>query len=603
MANDFFKKLTETIGSVPKSPFSATSPTGERITIDAGEVDKYRAQGYNLGGGFSYLDAPEIKGAIGSLGTQFGYSPELSSAIITQLSPHAPAGQASQATPFTAAGYGNFYDIEKNFGGVTKLAEFLAAGGNAVPTQSAARGFEGKGGTQSILAPEGGAVIKEGQMTRADAIQQLLQSTGKEPTEEQITALVGTKAGTQAGGTDGKAIDPNVANIQKVFGPNWKPSPKFTPELQSRGIYGAVRIDGTNEVYALGPGGGYLSADAYKNLFGTTDQKGIVGQITVAQAKALGIQTVGAGLPGEEIPETGTGAGGAGVIGGATGGGLPDEGEPTTYKDFLKKFMTDWQAQQDLLKGIDEQIFEVEDLLSGLEENINTRIQEMGGVMTEAQRQRTLAIEGKDPRERYSELLTERSRAQSGISEQRDFLGLAKEAYAPEAETPREKFERELAEDIEREQAMVDQGFKLKPTAKATTTPTTKTTPTTPKEQVAKNQFTKTQINKGASAAGMTIDKFSNLSVEEANEYINGIKKDFKGGRLPEKTIDEYKTFIIEAVDSGSDIEKLMDAVAKNQVPNIDIPAKDRQLLLNWMEEKYPVKVRVAGKTPFKAGR
>jgi len=108
--------------------------------------------------------------------------------------------------------------------------------------------------------------------------------------------------------------------------------------------------------------------------------------------------------------------------------------------------------------------------------------------------------------------------------------------------------------------------------------------------KLAKDQFTETQINKGASAAGMTIAEFSELPVDEANQYITGAKKDLEGGRLPEKTMEEYQTFITEAISGGESIEAIMDAVARNEVPGEDIPARDRQVLLNWMEEKYPVR-------------
>jgi len=46
----------------------------------------------------------------------------------------------------------------------------------------------------------------------------------------------------------------SISGIQSVFGAGWQPSPAFTPELQAQGIFGAVRIAGTNEVYTIGPG-------------------------------------------------------------------------------------------------------------------------------------------------------------------------------------------------------------------------------------------------------------------------------------------------------------------------------------------------------------
>ena len=85
------------------------------------------------------------------------------------------------------------------------------------------------------------------------------------------------------------APENSVKGIQSVFGASWQPSPAFTPALQAKGIYGAVRIQGTNEVYTLGPGGTKETAESYRQKFGTSEQKGIVGEITKEQAIKLGI--------------------------------------------------------------------------------------------------------------------------------------------------------------------------------------------------------------------------------------------------------------------------------------------------------------------------
>ena len=84
------------------------------------------------------------------------------------------------------------------------------------------------------------------------------------------------------------------ASIKNVFGQDWKPASAFK-NLINRGIYGAVRIPGTNDVYTIGPGGGNYgkgaeTAESYKKLFGTDSQQGIVGDISADQAKKLGIQ-------------------------------------------------------------------------------------------------------------------------------------------------------------------------------------------------------------------------------------------------------------------------------------------------------------------------
>ena len=93
-----------------------------------------------------------------------------------------------------------------------------------------------------------------------------------------------------------KAITPesSIAGIQSVFGEDWTPATAFTPELQAKGIYGAVRIKDTNEVYSLGTGGSKaMSAADYFNTFKTSEQEGIVGEISREEAVKLGIPLTG----------------------------------------------------------------------------------------------------------------------------------------------------------------------------------------------------------------------------------------------------------------------------------------------------------------------
>jgi len=93
-----------------------------------------------------------------------------------------------------------------------------------------------------------------------------------------------------------KAITPesSIAGIQSVFGDDWVPATAFTPEIQAKGIYGAVRIKDTNEVYSLGTGGSKaMSAADYFNTFKTSEQEGIVGEISREEAVKLGIPLTG----------------------------------------------------------------------------------------------------------------------------------------------------------------------------------------------------------------------------------------------------------------------------------------------------------------------
>lgn len=85
----------------------------------------------------------------------------------------------------------------------------------------------------------------------------------------------------------------DIAGIRQVLGADWTPSPAFTTALQSKGIYGAIRIQGTNEVYSIGVGGRKETAESFKARFGTDSQKGIVDVISREQAAKLGITDTG----------------------------------------------------------------------------------------------------------------------------------------------------------------------------------------------------------------------------------------------------------------------------------------------------------------------
>jgi len=86
-----------------------------------------------------------------------------------------------------------------------------------------------------------------------------------------------------------------IADVQKVFGQEWQPSPIFQEKgLIDKGIVGAVRIKGKPTVFTIGPGGTAIrTPEQFKSLFGTLNQEGIVGEVTPEQAKALGITETG----------------------------------------------------------------------------------------------------------------------------------------------------------------------------------------------------------------------------------------------------------------------------------------------------------------------
>ncbi|MCH7535678.1 MAG: hypothetical protein IH948_08055, partial [Bacteroidetes bacterium] len=89
--------------------------------------------------------------------------------------------------------------------------------------------------------------------------------------------------------------DPVLENIRKVFGPEFEPASIFKERgLIEQGIFGAVRIGDSPDVFTIGPGGGNKglgaeTPESFEALFGTLEQEGIVGTITLEQAQALGI--------------------------------------------------------------------------------------------------------------------------------------------------------------------------------------------------------------------------------------------------------------------------------------------------------------------------
>ena len=96
--------------------------------------------------------------------------------------------------------------------------------------------------------------------------------------------------------------------IQDVFGAEWKPAPVFEQlGLTEQGIYGAVRVKGMDDVYTIGEGGRKETAESYLERFGTAEQAGIVGEVSMEEAKKLGINVETETLMSdvtEEIPES-----------------------------------------------------------------------------------------------------------------------------------------------------------------------------------------------------------------------------------------------------------------------------------------------------------
>ncbi len=158
-----------------------------------------------------------------------------------------------------------------------------------------------------------------------------------------------------------------------------------------------------------------------------------------------------------------------------------------TYSDQLGL-----PAQQKLVAGIDKQALDVEGLLSKLEGDINSR--SSGHLVTEAQRRRYLATEGKPLRTQLADLMRSESRAKAGYTESRQQLadmmknwsteqqrqldlkklpmeyGYKNLPYYKEAltyETPKQKAARQLQEKLNEKKALKDAGLNTSTTQSA----------------------------------------------------------------------------------------------------------------------------------------
>ena len=171
--------------------------------------------------------------------------------------------------------------------------------------------------------------FNETTLSSADFLK-LAQLASQQPLGTPLTTTSNNILGSLISDTGAIAPENSIAGIQSVFGSQWQPSPAFTPELQAQGIFGAVRIAGTNEVYTLGPGGTKETAESFLQKFGTSEQKGIVGEITKEQAIKLGITDT------KQTPVAPTGAITSDALSNTesidlTGGTTGGEGGTTTY--------------------------------------------------------------------------------------------------------------------------------------------------------------------------------------------------------------------------------------------------------------------------------
>lgn len=99
--------------------------------------------------------------------------------------------------------------------------------------------------------------------------------------------------------------------------------------------------------------------------------------------------------------------------------------------------------------------------------------------------------------------------------------------------------------------------------------------------------FTKSQIANGAAASGMSVSDFKQLSVDEANRWINGADSGLVDGRLPASDLVAHKASLKKLVDEGSsrsDIEQMLSEA--------NLPPADELALLLYLDEIKPISPR-----------
>lgn len=163
---------------------------------------------------------------------------------------------------------------------LTQTAQQLANSEN-ISLEEALKKVQSSGVSTKAISPAEAANVTPQQVAET-------QVTGKEL--PKITPPTQQFPTEQYGQQNAPAVAP-YAWIQNVFGANWQPAPTFTPQIQNQGYYGAVRLKGGIDVYGLKGNNQFekMTAESYKNLFGSANQQGIVGEVDVNTLKRLGI--------------------------------------------------------------------------------------------------------------------------------------------------------------------------------------------------------------------------------------------------------------------------------------------------------------------------
>ncbi|MEB3215739.1 MAG: hypothetical protein VKN72_05685 [Nostocales cyanobacterium 94392] len=204
-------------------------------------------------------------------------------------------GMLQKANFFTATPQ-NYATAQPAHSGDTTLAKDIVYPNNPPGQQTA--GNVDQSATPTTSTGSSTLGTQTGQTMTFQEASQIAAATGQltgNETAEEIFAIA--NAAQQGGGTlatqTGTTQDP-YAGVRAVFGQTWEPSPAFINSgLVNQGIYGAVRVTDSanpNQVYLIGPGGYPIeSEEQFASIFGTTNQQGIVGTVTMQDAVKLGI--------------------------------------------------------------------------------------------------------------------------------------------------------------------------------------------------------------------------------------------------------------------------------------------------------------------------
>jgi len=171
------------------------------------------------------------------------------------------------------------------YGSLNYTAADFAAGQNPSQLSPTASGYNATWTPSTPAGTSGTATLPTGQTVSLDTSGNVLTSSGSVFTGGGLP-LTGTLAALVPGKvTTSNAPEGTLAGV-KLIAPDLIPAPD---SLQAKGIYGAVRVGDSPNVFTVGPNGGWETAASYLKKFGTSNQAGIVSNITSDQAVALGI--------------------------------------------------------------------------------------------------------------------------------------------------------------------------------------------------------------------------------------------------------------------------------------------------------------------------